>query len=83
MNKRLSFSPSADQLRVKSGRISMARAREGRSKFCRSADRCDPLASGGQKFTARDSVGFAAQRPVRQRSLSADKHFWLLLVLQK
>jgi len=59
--------PSAEQLRPKAGKTMVASRVAGHS----------PVRTGQPWFYL-----FAAQMPVRQRSLSDEKRFWLLLSLQ-
>jgi hypothetical protein len=81
---------SAGKLRVKAGRTMVVlSAGRGIASFCRSIGKV--RAQQGKIIAARSSVRFAGQRPprwasgrgVRQRSLSDDLTFWILLCQDK
>jgi hypothetical protein len=73
--------PSAEQLRVK------IRQNDGGLCGCKGiAILAEAVACAnevGQDFAAQVLPDLQGKGPVRQRSLSADKPFWLLLWLQK
>jgi len=73
--------PSAEKLRVKAGKAAGLCDGQGIGTFCMQGN--EAIGSPGKKIPARSFPGFVGERPVRQRSLSDDLIFWLLLYQDK
>jgi hypothetical protein len=73
---------SAEKLRMKSGKTMMAlSAGKGISKLLLKRWKC--VSKAGESIAAVVLPDLRGKGQVRQRSLTADKHFWLLLMPQK
>jgi hypothetical protein len=68
--------PSAAQLQPESGKTMQGMRVAGHRELLQ---KLQLVRQQAQKISSPGFDGFAAQRPVRQRSLAADLTFWLLL----
>jgi len=75
------FFPSAEQLWAKSGKTMVALSAEGHSNFW--LKRRPERAKLGRKIAAQVLTDLQGKGHVRQRSISDDRRFWLLLARQK